>query len=70
MFSAYCPDHAQPVLLGLRNILRIDGDEDGLLVSWLCWCGYTGRERFGPLPCTTHARIRQEPAGSGTEGSG
>ncbi len=47
MFDVYCPRHGCRVILFTSNIEEIQNSEDGIVVRYVCPCGYRGTWRTG-----------------------
>jgi hypothetical protein len=61
MIDVHCPACGR-VLIGTRQIVAVANDDDGVVLTYVCWCGRPGAERVG------RARRRRpvaeaEPAG-------
>jgi hypothetical protein len=46
VFSVYCPGHQAQVLLDLSRVRRLEANEVGYELSWVCWCGSEGVRRI------------------------
>jgi hypothetical protein len=47
MFDVFCPSHGQRVLLTPRCIEKLENTDDGIVITWRCWCGARGELRTG-----------------------
>ena len=62
MFTAHCPRHLAPVLLGPRSIERVVNTTGGVEVSWRCHCGAKSTHITGRRAETTAANRLALPA--------
>lgn len=58
MFDAHCDRCAAVVLLGPRRIIGLQPTDDGIVVTYRCYCGEVGREVTGRRA----SRASAEPA--------
>lgn len=50
MFDAHCDGCEARVLIGPRRIMRVENRDDGIRLTFRCYCGTVGVETLGRNP--------------------
>ena len=62
MFSVHCPRHGQEILLDHGRIRGLDTTDDGIVMTWECWCGHVGTTLTGRASRSAAAVPTEVPA--------